>query len=277
MPIRLEMVQSTLADRFEVERRIGRGGMAAVFLARRLSDGETVAVKVFDPLFQATKWATRFRNEITVLKSLDHPNIQPLLETGRAGNLFYYEMPYADGGSLDRRIAQRRTFGFEETIEITTPIAAALDYAHDRNVLHRDVKPGNILFHEELPLLCDFGIARAIQRAGGDQLTSLGVRIGSPPYMSPEQARADQDLDGRSDVYALACVAFELLVGEPPFTGLDRNVIAKHIGEPPPQVLITRPDLPAHVDDAVHRGLAKQPDEQPPTAKDFASQLAGES
>jgi len=233
-----------------------------------------VAVKVFDPIFQATKWAARFHREIEVLQQLDHPSIQPLLRSGEAGILVYYVMPYANEGSLEQKLLRGRQFSLDDTIATAEPIAAALDYAHEHNVVHRDIKPGNILFHDSRALLCDFGIARAIKTAGGELLTSFGVRIGTPTYMSPEQTLAVQELDGRSDTYSLTCVVYEMLVGEPVFSGrTDQAIMAKHAKQRPPSVRVVRPDLPEHVEDALRAGLAKEPNDRPASGAEFVRSL----
>ena len=274
--IPLKLVREALRQSYDVKRLIGRGGMAAVYLAVRLEDGDEVAVKLFDPSYQMTKWSARFHREIELLQQLHHPSIQPLINSGEVAHLVYYVMPVADGGSLDGRMRRNRRHSLAETLEVVQPVAAALDYAHEQNVVHRDIKPGNILFHKGQTRLCDFGIARAIRLAGGDYLTSIGVTIGTPTYMSPQQAAGERELlDGRSDVYSLACVVYELLVGEPLFSGSDQNVIAKHIKQPPPSPRVVRPDLPQYVEDAIQAALAKQPDERPGSAGELVAGLGG--
>ena len=269
-------LQSALCNEFHFQKRLGRGAMAVVYLAERVADGERVAVKVFDPYFQMTKWSQRFHLEMEILQQLHHESIQPLITSGQKKHIVYYVMPLANGGSLEQRLLKGRQFTLDETLEIVTPIADALDYAHERNVVHRDIKPGNILFHDGQAILCDFGIARAIKRAGGDYLTSIGVRIGTPTYMSPEQSLAKQKIDGRSDTYSLACVVYEMLVGEPLFTGSDQSVMAKHAKQIPPRPRVVRPDLPKHIEDGIHSALAKKPRDRPATTGEFVASLRAE-
>ena len=266
-------VREALIDEYDVKHRIGRGAMAAVYLVERVADGEQVAVKVFDPYFQMTKWSKRFHLEIEFLKELQHESIQPLIVSGEKNHLVYYVMPLANGGSLEQQLLKGRQLTLAETLEIATPIADALDYAHKRNVVHRDIKPGNILFHDSRAVLCDFGIAKAIKRAGGEFLTSIGVSIGTPTYMSPEQSLAQQGIDGRSDIYSLACVVYEMLVGEPLFSGSDQSVMSKHAKQHPPKPRIVRPDLPKYVEDGIHAALAKEPSDRPATAGEFVASL----
>jgi serine/threonine-protein kinase len=273
--IPLKLVREALRQSYEVKRSIGRGCMAEVYLAVRLEDGEEVAVKLFNPSYQMTKWSARFHREIELLQQLHHPSIQPLITSGEVAHLVYYVMPVADGGSLDGRMRRNRRHSLAETLEVIQPVAAALDYAHDQNVVHRDIKPGNILFHEGRTRLCDFGIARAIRLAGGEYLTSIGVRIGTPTYMSPEQSLGEREIDGRSDIYSLACVVYEMLVGEPLFSGSDQTVMAKHAKQPPPSARVVRPDLPQYVEDAIHAALAKQPGDRPASVGEFEAGLGG--
>ena len=270
-------LQDAMGDEFDIKRRIGRGGMAAVYLALRLDNGEQVALKVFDPYFEMTKWSQRFHQEMEILKQLQHESIQPLISSGQKKHIVYYVMPLANGGSLEQRLLKGRQFTLAETLEIAAPIADALDYAHERNVVHRDIKPGNILFHDDRALLCDFGIARAIKRAGGEYLTSIGVRIGTPTYMSPEQSTAERKIDGRSDVYSLACVVYEMLTGEPVFYGSDQRVMAKHAKSRPPRTRILRPDLPQHVERGIHKALSKKPRSRQATVGEFVASLRAEA
>ena len=274
MPLQIGTVRAALAGRYVIEKRVGRGGMASVYLAERVPEHHVVAIKVFAPIFQATKWSARFHREIEVLQQLDHPSIQPLLSSGEAGVLVYYVMPYAKGGSLEQKLLRGRRFSLDDTIATAEPIAEALDYAHEQNVVHRDIKPGNILFHDGRAILCDFGIARAIRQAGGELLTSIGVRIGTPTYMSPEQALAVQEIDGRSDIYSLACVVYEMLVGEPVFTGKsDQTIMAKHAKQRPPSLRVVRPDLPECVELTIRAALAKVPKDRPASGGEFVRRL----
>ncbi len=274
MPTSIARLREVLGHEYDIHYRIGRGAMAAVYLAKPRSDGAQVAIKVFDPVYNMTKWSTRFHLEIEFLQALRHPSIQPLLSSGEKAELVYYVMPFANGGSLEQRMRSRKRFALEESVEIAAPVAAALDYAHGENIVHRDIKPGNILFDDGRVRLCDFGIARAIKKAGGDYLTSIGVRIGTPTYMSPEQSLGEREIDGRSDIYSLACVVYEMLAGEPVFSGTDLTVMSKHAKQHPPSLCIVRPDLSQLVEDAIHAALAKQKGDRPGSAGEFVAALS---
>jgi serine/threonine-protein kinase len=223
----LEQLQPSLAQRYALSGELGEGGMAIVFRAIDLKHERDVAVKVLRPELSAVLGADRFLREIRVTARLQHPHILPLYDSGVAGDLLYYVMPLVRGESLRDRLTRERQLPVGEAIHIATVIAGALDYAHRQGVLHRDIKPENILLHDGQPMLGDFGIALAVTTAGGDRLTHSGLVVGTPSYMSPEQVSGDALIDGRSDVYALACVAYEMLAGEPPFAGpTARAVIA---------------------------------------------------
>lgn len=199
----------------------------------------------------------RFTQEVDILARLEHPNILPLPDAGTAGPVRFYVTPYADG-DLQTRINEEKQFPLDEALEITRQVAAALDYAHSHNVLHRDIKPANILFDGEKVLVCHFGIARAIERAGRDSLSSSGLIVGTPQYMSPEQARHDKKIDGRTDIYSLASVLYEMLVGQPPFTGPTvQAVIARITKERPPKIRVVRPDVPESVESLIEKALSK--------------------
>jgi serine/threonine-protein kinase len=233
-----------------------------------------VAIKVFRPEFAVTILRDRFHQEIEILSALDHPNILPLLECGETGALIYYVCPYARGGSLAERLGRERRLSLGDALDITRDLAAALDYAHKQNVLHRDIKPQNVIFDQGRALLCDFGVARAMVRASSDRISSSGLVVGTPAYMSPEQASGETKLDHRSDIYALACVVYEMLAGEPPFTGATpQAVFARQIAERPPSLRVVRPDLPPHVEKAIARGLAKSPRRRPRTGAAFVQSL----
>jgi serine/threonine-protein kinase len=269
-----ELLQAAVARRFVLERRIGQGGWAVVFLARRTDTGECVAVKVLRPEFARFLGAERFHREIALLSAMQHPNILPLVESGQSGSLPYYVMPYAEGGSLRDRLDRQPQLALGEVIEVVSCVAAALDYAHARNIVHRDIKPDNVLFLSGRPLVSDFGIARAIVEAGGDDLSSSGLILGTPEYMSPEQARGAQDLDGRSDLYALGCVVYEMLAGEPPFRGPSvQAIVARHAHAPVPPLRVVRPDVPPHVQQAIESALAKLPEERPESGAAFVERF----
>lgn len=257
MPLRVDAIRSALADRFEVLQLLGSGGMAHVFAAREQATGRKVALKVLRPEFAVTILAERFHQEIAFLTVLDHPNILPLLASGQSDSYVYYAMPFASGGSLKQRLQRERRLPLADALTIARELAAGIDYAHAHNVIHRDIKPENVMFDAGRPRLCDFGVARAIVRAADDRVSSSGLVVGTPSYMSPEQASGEA-LDHRTDIYSLACVVFEMLAGEPPFTGATpQAVFRRQIAEHPPSLRVVRPDLPESVEQAVLRALAK--------------------
>ena len=276
MPIPLEKVQAAIAGRYDVERLLTRGGMSVVFKGRAKSDGRDVAIKVFRPEFSITLLRDRFHQEVEILRDLAHPNILPLIESGEGDHLVFYVMPFAHGGSLFDRVQRERRLSLDVTLAITRAVAAALDYAHAHQVIHRDVKPENVVFDEGNTMLCDFGVARALVRAGGERISTSGLIVGTPHYMSPEQAAGRMDIDHRSDIYSLACLVYEMLIGEPPFSGRNQQAIrSKHIGERPPSLRVVRPELPQQVEDAVMRGLAKVPEERWGSAVELVEGLGG--
>jgi eukaryotic-like serine/threonine-protein kinase len=258
---------AALAGRYRVEREIGRGGMATVFLAEPVGGGEPVAVKVLHPQFGAVLGPDRFHREIEILTRLRHPRIVPVLDSDEAGTLLYLVMPYLPGENLRSRLEREGQLPMQAVISIAGDIAAAVDYAHGQNVLHRDIKPENILLKGDRALVCDFGLARAIDRAALESLSSSGLVIGSPGYMSPEQAMAEEDLGPACDIYALGCVVYEMLTGELPFTGpTAQAVIARHLAETPRSMRAVRTELPGYVEQAVFSALAKAPAKRPRSA-----------
>lgn len=268
-------VPESLAGRYRPERLLGRGGMAWVYQARDLRHDRDVALKVLRPELAAFLGAERFLNEIRVTASLDHPHIITLLDSGEDGGLLWYVLPLIRGESLRERLDRERQLGVDEALEILRDIAGALDHAHAHGVIHRDVKPGNVLMHEGEAMLADFGIALALQEAGGVRLTETGLTVGTPQYMSPEQAGGESGLDGRSDSYALACVAYEMLGGTPPFTGpTPRAILARHSLDPVPPITTLRPGLAPAVEEVFSRGLAKAPADRYPSASGFVEALA---
>ncbi len=270
----LEQLRSALADRYDVTGEIGSGGMATVFLARDLKHDREVALKVFRPEIAALIGTERFFREIRIAAKLNHPHILPLHDSGQADGLLYYVMPYVQGESLRDRLEARRRLPVEDALTIARQVAAALDYAHRQGIVHRDIKPGNILLHEGEALVTDFGIALAIRAAAGDRLTQTGLFIGTPAYMSPEQATGDPRLDGRSDIYSLGCVVHEMLCGDPPFTGPNTQaIIAQLLTERPPDVRSCREGVSAHVAAAVRTALARDPAQRFAAAADFAAAL----
>jgi serine/threonine protein kinase len=270
----LPRLQAALSDRYTVERELGRGGMATVFLARDLKHDRPVALKVLHPEFAHALGPERFLREIEIAARLTHPHILPLYDSGEAEGLLYYVMPCVEGESLRDRLSWQRQLPLEQAVQIAREVADALSYAHSQAVVHRDIKPENILFQAGHALVSDFGIARAVTKAGADTLTLTGVTVGTPAYMSPEQAAGDCELDGRSDVYSLGCVLHEMLVGAPPFAGPSAQaVLHQHLVAPPPSVGGVRPAIPTAVDGAIKRALAKTPAERFATAAQFAAAL----
>ncbi len=276
MAIPLDTVQNALADRYRIESEVGRGAMATVFRGR---DGEDrdIALKVLRPEFAVTIIGDRFHREIAILSQLNHPNILPLYESGEANRLVYFTMPFATGGTLRDRIdAQNGEVSMATTARIVTEVADGLDHAHAAGVIHRDIKPENIIFDHETAVICDFGIARALVSAGGERISTSGLVVGTPAYMSPEQASGLPEIDHRADIYGLACVVFEMLAGEPPFTGRSTQAImTKQVKEPPPSLRIVRPELPARVEEAVNTALAKKPEDRFGSGTEFAAALRG--
>jgi len=265
-----------LGERYSIERDLGSGGMATVYLAHDLRHDREVALKVLRPELAAVVGTERFLAEIKITAGLTHPNILPLLDSGAADGLLYYVTPYIGGQSLDERLAREPQLPIAEALDIARQVAAALDYAHRRNVIHRDVKPANILLHEGAALITDFGIALAVSFAGGKRLTETGYSPGTPEYMSPEQGSGDA-VDQRSDIYSLACVLYEMLTGEPPFSGRTaQSVIAKRFSDPVPSARRIREAVPEAVDAAVMRGMAKNPADRFATASEFAEALSAE-
>ena len=275
-PTRLEQLKAALADRYDLERVLGEGGMATVYLAHDLRHGRQVALKVLKPELAAALGAQRFLNEIQVTANLQHPHILPLYDSGNADGALYYVMPLVPGESLRDRLTREKVLPVDETIRITRQVAGALDFAHRRGIIHRDIKPENILLHEGEALLADFGIALALTEAGGGRLTGTGVSIGTVQYMSPEQAEGEHDLDARSDIYALGAVTYEMLTGEPPVTGRTAvAILTKLMTERPTPVRVLRDVVPRSLDDAVMRALARERTDRFSSAREFADALTG--
>ena len=271
----LEQLQVALGGRYAPERALGHGAMASVYLARDLKHDRLVAIKALRLHLEDPSAGERFLREIHYLANLQHPHILPLHDSGDALGMPFYVTAYVEGDTLRARL--RKAGGrlpVHAAARITREIADALDYAHARNILHRDVKPENILFNDEHALVADFGIARAIQLAGEANLTATGVAIGTPAYMSPEQLAADRQLDARSDVYALACLCYEMLAGVLPFMGV-RGVVdnAKKFTTVPNLVSAVRDDVPVRMETALRRALECDPDKRFPSAGAFAAAL----
>jgi len=243
LAVALEAARGAFGDQYAIDRVVGSGAMAVVFHGRAHEDGREVAVKVLRPEMGASLFSDLFHREMRILGGLSHPHILPMLACHDSGHLLMYVMPYAPGGSVRQRIATQGQLSLEETLGITRQVAEALDHLHSENVLHRDVKPENIVFDADgNALLCDFGLSRALVRASKDGLKTSRILLGTPEYMSPEQVQGESDaLDNRSDLYALACVVYEMLAGEPPFTGPTPQAIqARRMSEAPPALPLLR-------------------------------------
>jgi serine/threonine-protein kinase len=274
MPEITQQLKTALADRYVVERELGAGGMATVYLAHDVKHERKVALKVLRPELAAVIGAERFLAEIKVTANLQHPHILPLHDSGEAGSFLYYVMPYVEGETLRDKLDREKQLGIEEAVEITRSVAAALDYAHRHDVIHRDIKPENILIHDGQPTVADFGIALAVSHAGGARLTETGLSIGTPHYMSPEQAMGDRELDARSDVYSLGAMLYEMLTGDPPYTGSTAQaIVAKVLTEKAPLATVARPTTPPHVAGAIQKALEKLPADRFGSAADFAEVL----
>jgi serine/threonine-protein kinase len=271
-------LNAALSGRYVIERELGEGGMATVYLADDIKHERRVAVKVLKPELAAVVGAERFLAEIKTTANLQHPHILPLHDSGEADSFLFYVMPYVEGETLRGRIEREKQLSVKDSIAITRKIANALDYAHGRGVVHRDIKPANVLLSEQgEPLVADFGIALAVAQAGGGRITETGLSLGTPHYMSPEQATGDRDIDPRSDVYALGCVLFEMLAGQPPFSASTAQAILVQIltTEAPPVTRMRR-TVPAHVESALARALEKLPADRFEGASDFAAALDDE-
>src|SRR5437762_4805989 len=260
MADQLARLQAALADRYTIERELGRGGMATVYLAQDLKHHRKVAIKVLKPELAAALGPERFLQEIEIAAGLTHPHILPLYDSGEATGLLYYVMPYVEGETLRNRLDRAGQLPLAEAVQITREVADALTYAHGHDVVHRDVKPENILLEAGHAVVSDFGIARAITAAAGGNLTETGIALGTPGYMSPEQAMGSERVDGRSDLYSLACVLYEMLAGEPPFTGPSaESIVRQHLAAAPPRVSAMRAAVPPAIEQAIVRALAKTP------------------
>ena len=269
------LLAEALRDRYRLERELGQGGMATVYLAHDLKHDRQVAVKVLRPELGAVLGAERFLREIALSARLTHPHILPLHDSGEAGSFLYYVMPFVEGESLRDRLQREKQLPMDDALQTAREVADALSYAHSHGVIHRDIKPENILLESGHAVVADFGIAKAISAAGGQTLTQTGVAIGSPQYMSPEQAAGQKDLDGRSDLYSLGCVLYEMLAGEPPFTGPTvESVVRQHLMAIPPPITQLRPAVPAEVAAALERALSKTPADRFNPVAQFAEALS---
>jgi eukaryotic-like serine/threonine-protein kinase len=270
----LARLSAALADRYRIERQLGQGGMATVYLAEDLRHRRRVAVKVLRPELAAVIGAERFLAEIRTTANLQHPHILPLFDSGEVGGLLYYVMPYVSGESLRTRLTREVQLPISEVVRLAHEIGGALDYAHRQGVIHRDIKPENILLQDGTALVADFGIALAVSNAGGSRLTQTGLSLGTPGYMSPEQAAGDRTVDARCDVYALGAVCYEMLTGQPPFIAASTQaLIAKLMTETPAAPSASRKSVPPEMDGAILAALEKLPADRPGTPAEFVSQL----
>jgi len=273
-PDTVERLNAAMEGRYRIEQPLGEGGMAVVYLADDLRHERKVALKVLKPELAAMVGAERFLSEIKTTANLQHPHILPLYDSGEADSFLFYVMPYVEGETLYERLERDKQLPVDEAVRIVVAVAGALDYAHRQGVVHRDIKPGNILMHDEQPVVGDFGIALAVGAAGGARLTETGLSVGTPYYMSPEQATGDMPVGPPSDTYALAAVLYELLTGEPPYPGKTAQaVLGRIIQGAPVSATALRASVPAHVDAAIRKALERLPADRFTGAQDFAKAL----
>src|SRR5512134_1285113 len=274
MPEVIARLNHAFAGRYQLERELGRGGMATVYLAQDLKHQRQVALKVLKPELAAVLGADRFVQEITTTAALQHPHILPLFDSGSAGGFLYYVMPYVEGETLRSKLSRETQLGIEEAVRIACEVADALDYAHRHGVIHRDIKPENILLHDGRPMVADFGIALALSAAAGGRMTETGMSLGTPHYMSPEQATAEKLITARSDIYSLGSVLYEMLTGNPPHVGASaQQIIMKIVTEEAAPVTKLRKAVPGNVAAAVAQALEKLPADRFASAADFGAAL----
>jgi len=267
-------LQPGLPERYTLERELGRGGMAVVYLARERHPRRQVAIKVLDPVITVGIGRERFLREIDFVSNLTHPHIVPIFAAGTASDLLYFVMPYVSGESLAQRIRREGRLPVPTAVRLAAEVAGALEYAHRRDIVHRDIKPENILLHDDFALVADFGVARAVRAARADTITQDGLTLGTPGYMSPEQATGMADVDARADIYSLACVLYHMVAGEPPFgQGPWDRVLQRQVNETPPPLADRVPGIPPDLSSLVARALAKTPGDRVPSAGEFAAHL----
>src|SRR6476620_8199675 len=273
----LERLTAALADRYRIDRELGAGGMATVYLAEDLKHNRKVAVKVLKPELAVAIGAERFLAEIKTTANLQHPHILALHDSGEVNGTVFYVMPFVEGESLRDRLDREKQLPIEDALRIAGEVADALEYAHERGVIHRDIKPENILLQRGHAVVADFGIARAASKTGGARMTETGMSLGTPTYMSPEQAMGEREITARSDVYALAATTYEMLVGDPPFTGSTAQaIVAKVLTTEPTGLTAQRRSIPPPVEAAVLTALEKLPADRFATAAEFAAALSGQ-
>ncbi len=270
----LDRLEKALSDKYDIARELGRGGMATVYLAQDKKHDRAVALKVLHPELSSSLGPDRFLREIKVAARLNHPHILPLHDSGEANGFLYYVMPYVEGESLRSRLNRTGKLPLDEALYLARGIAGALDYAHRQRVVHRDIKPENIMLHEGEAMVMDFGIAKAVSAAAGDTLTQTGMMVGTPAYVSPEQAAGEAEIDGRSDQYSLACMLFEVLTGKKAFTGATTQaVLSKRFTDPVPSLHKIDPTVPDEIDEAISKAMSKEPAERYTTSGEFAKAL----
>ena len=258
MPDTIERVRAAFGDRYDIERELGQGGMATVYLARDLKHDRQVALKVLRPELAAAMGGDRFPREIHIVAQLVHPHILPLHDSGEMGGYLYYVMPFVDGESLGEKLKREGRLPINEAVRILREVVDALAYAHERNVIHRDIKPDNVMLSGRHALVTDFGVAKAVSAAGGEKLTTVGVALGTPSYMSPEQAMGETDIDHRSDIYAVGALAYEMLTGEPPFGGKTAQaILSAHVMDEPDHVAEKRSNVTPELGELIMRCLQK--------------------
>jgi serine/threonine-protein kinase len=271
----LERLRAALSDRYTIDREIGQGGMARVVLAEDRKHRRRVAIKVMRPEVADALGPERFLREIEIAARLTHPHILPLHDSGEVDGLLYYVMPFVEGESLRDRLTRETQLPLDDALRITREAASALAYAHAHGVVHRDIKPENILLSAGHAVVSDFGIARAVSAAAADRLTQTGIALGTAAYMSPEQATGERDIDGRSDVYSLGCVLYEMIAGEPPFSGPNAQaMLARRLSGPAPSLAGLRDAIPERLEWAVHKALARVPADRFSTAEQFAAAIS---
>jgi len=276
MPSEIELLRAALTGTYEVERELGAGGMATVYLARDPKHNRQVALKVLRPELASALGPDRFSREIRIVAQLNHPHILGLHDSGEVDGFLYFVMPLIEGESLRHRIERKAEMSVREAVRIIREVADALAYAHDRGIVHRDIKPGNVLVSGRHALVTDFGVAKAVTSAAinQDTLTTVGVALGTPTYMAPEQAMGDAGVDHRADIYALGALAYELLAGRPPFTGATAQaVLVAHVTEPPQPLGELRPAVSPALADLIMRCLAKDPKDRPQSAEGLVTAL----
>src|SRR6476660_6786292 len=277
-PLPLQRLRDSLSQSYSIDRELGRGGMATVYLAQDVKHDRVVALKVLHPDLAASLGPDRFLREIKLAARLNHPHILPLFDSGAADAFLYYVMPYVEGESLRERLDREQQLPVDEALHHTRAIASALDYAHRQGIVHRDIKPENVMLYEGEAMVMDFGIAKAVSAAGSETLTQTGMMVGTPAYVSPEQAAGETNLDGRSDQYSLACMLYEMLSGERPFTGpTAQAIMAKRFTEPPKSVRSIRPNIPENLERALSKAMSTDTAARYKTSAMFAQALASSS